>query len=167
MFQKLQPGAWSNNPLAIHRHRKQTRRDETKRRGNTCMVQWEENELPPAQLLAVCPRRPSNMRVIPWLFAVVTHAWMVTANVEKTIFLGPRSLALPNDHPSLEDLRLDTLSPTHKSILEAQLPVQFPTAAAPRGLESWYILRDLKEGRRYEVRICWPATVCSSGSSGS
>jgi hypothetical protein len=47
---------------------------------------------------------------------------------------------------------LDTILPT-------RLAVQFPTEAVPRGLESWYLLRGLDEGRRYEVRICWPATV--------
>ncbi|KAF2878322.1 hypothetical protein BDV95DRAFT_478548 [Massariosphaeria phaeospora] len=99
------------------------------------------------------------MRVSAALLCIVTHAcWTVDANVEKTVFLAPSPLTLPNVHPSLDDLRLDSLLPALASILETRLPVQFPTKAAPRGLESWYILRGLDDGRRYEVRICWPAT---------
>ncbi|KAF2128852.1 hypothetical protein P153DRAFT_265987, partial [Dothidotthia symphoricarpi CBS 119687] len=81
----------------------------------------------------------------------------VNANVEKTIFLGPRPVTLPNVPPSLDDLRLHTLSPL-QPILATQLSVHFPSEHAPRGLESWYLLRGLEDGRRYEVRICWPAT---------
>ena len=109
--------------------------------------------------------RPPKMRVPLWPLAAVTHVWMVNANVEKTIFLGPAAVQIPNDHPTLEDLRLDVLEPIHAPILETLLAVQFPTKPAPRGLESWYLLRGLEEGRRYEVRICWPATVGSSVSS--
>ena len=89
--------------------------------------------------------------------------WTVNANVEKTIFLGPRAAAIsavPNAPESLDALRLASLSPAPaSSILATQLPVRFPSASAPRGLESWYLLRGLDDGRRYEVRICWPATV--------
>lgn len=89
--------------------------------------------------------------------------WTVNANIEKTIFLGPRAAAtsaVPNAPEGLDALRLASLSPAPgSSILATQLPVRFPSAPAPRGLESWYLLRDLDEGRRYEVRICWPATV--------
>jgi hypothetical protein len=92
---------------------------------------------------------------------------MVNANVEKTIFLGPPPVQISNDHPTLDDLRLAVLEPVHAPILETQLAVQFPTKPAPRGLESWYFLRGLEEGRRYEVRICWPATVCLNVFLGS
>ncbi|KAF2016589.1 hypothetical protein BU24DRAFT_205979 [Aaosphaeria arxii CBS 175.79] len=98
------------------------------------------------------------MRFIPWLCCLVTHAWTVTANVEKTIFLGPSPVTISNVHPNLDDLYLDSLSPLHTSALGKQLSVQFPTGAAPRGAESWYILQGLTSGQRYEVRICWPAT---------
>lgn len=99
------------------------------------------------------------MRVLVGLLFVVTQVWTVNANVEKTIFLGPSPIVLPDVRPSLDDLRLHTL--THaQTILPTQLPVQFPSEAAPRGLESWYLLQHLEIGRRYEVRICWPATVC-------
>ncbi|KAF2463652.1 uncharacterized protein BDR25DRAFT_297789 [Lindgomyces ingoldianus] len=98
------------------------------------------------------------MRVTLWLPCIVTHVWTVNANVEKTIFLAPGPAALPNVPPALDDLRLDTLEPAYSPVLETKLAVQFPAAAPPRGLESWYLLRGLDEGRRYEVRICWPAT---------
>lgn len=99
------------------------------------------------------------MRAIAALLCIVTHAWTVNANVEKTIFVAPSPVALPNVRPGLDDLRLDILDAAHAPILATKLAVQFPTEPAPRGLESWYILRNLQEGRRYEVRICWPATV--------
>jgi hypothetical protein len=103
-------------------------------------------------------RRPPKMRVLAGLLCFVTKVWTVNANVEKTIFLGPSPVTLPNVRPSLDDLRLHVLSPLH-TILPTQLPVQFPSESAPRGRESWYLLQQLEEGRRYEVRICWPATV--------
>ncbi|KAH7411686.1 hypothetical protein DE146DRAFT_641112 [Phaeosphaeria sp. MPI-PUGE-AT-0046c] len=88
---------------------------------------------------------------------ILTQAWEVKANVEKTIFLGPDALVIPHAHPSLNNLRLNTLSHS-QSILAAQLPVRFPSKTAPHGLDSWYLLHQLQPGRRYEVRICWPAT---------
>jgi len=86
---------------------------------------------------------------------------MVNANVEKTIFLGPSAVTLPDVRPSLDDLHLRSLS-SLESILPTQLAVQFPSKKEPHGLESWYLLNNLEEGRRYEVRICWPATVSSA-----
>ncbi|KAF2688669.1 hypothetical protein K458DRAFT_293025 [Lentithecium fluviatile CBS 122367] len=98
---------------------------------------------------------PSFLRL---LCIIIAQLWAVNANVEKTVFLGPSPVTLPNVTPSLDDLRLDTLDPAHLAILATKLPVQFPSRSAPRGLESWYLLRGLEDGRRYEVRICWPAT---------
>jgi hypothetical protein len=92
------------------------------------------------------------------LLCIVTQAWTVNANVEKTIFLGPDAATLPDARPSLDDLRLHTLSHA-RTILPTQLPVQFPSKSAPHGQESWYLLQHLEAGRRYEVRVCWPATV--------
>jgi hypothetical protein len=92
------------------------------------------------------------------LLCLVTIAWTVNANVEKTIFLGPDTVTLPHVGPSLDDLRLHVLSHS-QTILPTQLAVQFPSEPVPHGLESWYLLQNLEAGRRYEVRICWPATV--------
>jgi hypothetical protein len=100
------------------------------------------------------------MRVLAGLLCIVTQVWTVKANVEKTIFLAPSPVVLPDVRPSLEDLHLHALSHT-QTILPTQLPVQFPSKAAPHGLESWHLLQHLEAGRRYEVRICWPATVSS------
>jgi hypothetical protein len=104
------------------------------------------------------------MRVsrLPFIVTLVLVG-TVNANVEKAVFLGPRPVALavvPDGPPSLDALRLDTLLPVQgSSIVATQLPVQFPSVSAPRGYDAWYLLRGLQEGRRYEVRICWPATV--------
>ncbi|KAF2197935.1 hypothetical protein GQ43DRAFT_434723 [Delitschia confertaspora ATCC 74209] len=99
------------------------------------------------------------MRTIPWLVGCITSLFStVNANVEKVVFLAPSPVIIPNAPSSLEDLRLDILSPTQKPILSTELSVEFPTAPTPHGVESWYLLQSLKEGRRYEVRICWPAT---------
>ncbi|KAF2742907.1 hypothetical protein M011DRAFT_411578 [Sporormia fimetaria CBS 119925] len=101
------------------------------------------------------------MRAIPVLCCLVTCAGTVTANVEKTIFTAPASGDVSSSSIDLVHFRLDALSSAHSFIPSARrtrLPVQFPSPQAPRGLESWYVLQDLEEGRRYEVRICWPAT---------
>lgn len=98
------------------------------------------------------------MRAIAALLCIVSQAWTVNANVEKTIFLGPSAVTLPDVRPSLDDLHLHSLS-ILEPILPTQLSVQFPSDTSPHGLESWYLLSSLEPGRRYEVRICWPATV--------
>jgi hypothetical protein len=103
------------------------------------------------------------------LLCIVTQAWIAAANVEKTVFLGPSAVTLPHVRPSLDDLHLQSLS-LAEPVLATQLSVHFPSPPAPHGLESWYLLRPLQEGRRYEVRVCWPATVslcrvtCTSAS---
>ena len=99
------------------------------------------------------------MSAIPWLVFLVALIITVNANTEKLIFLGPSAITIPNVHPGLDDLRLDTLSPTGQHTLETQLSVKFPTEAEPRGVQSWYLIEGLQEGRRYELRICWVATV--------
>ena len=83
----------------------------------------------------------------------------VHANVEKTIFLAPARITLPNVHPGLDDLCLNRLSPAHPRISRA-LPVKFPADDSPRGSQHWLLLEQLQPGKRYEVRICWVATVC-------
>lgn len=85
---------------------------------------------------------------------------LASANVEKTIFLGPEPVNIPNQQPSLSSLNIDTLTPedwSHRTYIEAT----FPTADSERGTSSWFILDSLTEGQRYEVRICWLATASS------
>ncbi|KFZ09521.1 hypothetical protein V502_08687 [Pseudogymnoascus sp. VKM F-4520 (FW-2644)] len=93
--------------------------------------------------------------IISVCLAVCTQT--AIANVEKTIFIAPSALTIPLDHPTFENLQLQTLSPENSTI-RTQLHVEFPSDNFPRGPESWFILSDLTEGQRYEVRICWPAT---------
>lgn len=90
------------------------------------------------------------------LFALFVHA--ASANTEKTIFVAPASIDLPAAAPTLEHLRLNTLS-SASSTLRTALSVAFPTEDKPQGENSWYLLQNLNEGQRYEVRVCWAATV--------
>lgn len=80
------------------------------------------------------------------------------ANTEKTVFVAPPSLEIANAHPSLDNLRLGTLSPTHKS-LRSVVKRTFPSVEDKKGFQSWYLLEDLTPDQRYELRVCWAATV--------
>jgi hypothetical protein len=97
------------------------------------------------------------MRIATWapLLLVPAH---VIANTEKTIFRAPATVTVPDAHPGLDDLCLDTLSPT-ASTLQTKLTVSFPSEEQPRGTESWFLLNGLVPRRRYEIRVCWVATV--------
>lgn len=86
---------------------------------------------------------------------------LAAANVEKTIFLGPEPVNVPQQPPSLADLRLDVLTPDHYA-RRTHVGAVFPTSELPRGTDTWLVLDDLEEDRRYEVRICWAATVSPS-----
>ncbi|KUI62108.1 hypothetical protein VP1G_09236 [Cytospora mali] len=81
----------------------------------------------------------------------------VSANVEKTIFLGPEPVNIPQQHPTLSDLNIDLLTPETWS-LRTHLEAIFPTAGSEKGKSTWLILDNLTESQRYEVRICWLAT---------
>ncbi|KAG6359792.1 hypothetical protein INS49_010844 [Diaporthe citri] len=82
---------------------------------------------------------------------------LASANVEKTIFLGPEAVNIPDQQPSLSSLNIDTLTPEGWS-LRTHLEAIFPTEESERGRSSWFLLDNLTEGQRYEVRICWLAT---------
>lgn len=97
------------------------------------------------------------------LLMAITFAGMVLANVEKTIFIAPESIPIPAHQPSLDDLGLERLSPALPSI-RTHMNVSFPSEFAPEGVESWILLEDLNPGQRYEVRVCWLATVGSLSS---
>jgi GPI-Mannosyltransferase II co-activator len=92
------------------------------------------------------------------LALLLLHVCVVFCNTEKVIFLGPRQLQVPVEHPTLEDLQLEALSPQHWS-LRTHLRAEFPATSSKYGQASWFLLNGLQEGRRYEVRICWAATV--------
>lgn len=97
--------------------------------------------------------------IVSVFLAVCTHT--AFANVEKTIFIAPSALTIPLDHPTFENLQLQTLSPENSTI-RAQLHSEFPSDNTPLGPASWFILSGLTEGQRYEVRVCWAATVTNS-----
>lgn len=89
---------------------------------------------------------------------------LARANVEKTIFLAPPTTTIPSEAPDLDDLGLERLSPQN-AVVRTQLNASFPTAGAPAGTDSWFFLENLTPGQRYEVRICWLATVWPQTSS--
>ena len=93
-----------------------------------------------------------------YLLLVSLYLQSCLANTEKTIFLGPATVNVPHQHPTLEALHLDVLTPDNWS-LRTQLAADFPTEKAPNGKTSWFLLDNLTPGQRYEVRVCWPATV--------
>ena len=97
------------------------------------------------------------------LLILQSLAWCifpVLGNVEKTIFLGPEAIHIPQQHPNLDDLNLEVLSPT-ASRLRRRLPAAFASLENPQGTQAWFLLDRLKQDQRYEVRICWAAIVGS------
>jgi hypothetical protein len=82
----------------------------------------------------------------------------VLANTEKAIFLGPRSIDVPRTYPTQEVWSIDTLTPDQWAI-RTHIEAQFPNGSAPFGKITWLLLDELTEDQRYEVRICWAATV--------
>lgn len=99
------------------------------------------------------------MRLLAYLQSLAWCIFLVHGNVEKTIFLAPEAIQIPQQqHPNLRDLNLQVLSPS-KPQLRRQLPAAFPTPANPKGIAAWFLLERLTQHQRYEVRICWAATV--------
>ncbi len=92
------------------------------------------------------------------LYLICHLLQFAAANVEKVIFLGPGAIQIPKKIPTLEDLQLHTLSPQN-GIVRTEVRAEFPTNTSIWGETSWMLLSQLAEGQRYEVRICWAATV--------
>ncbi|KAI9872068.1 MAG: hypothetical protein M1830_002101 [Pleopsidium flavum] len=92
-----------------------------------------------------------------YTFVLIVWASCSFANVEKVIFLGPESISIPTQHPNLDDLGLDRISPVHWS-LRTQMNAEFPDDKNTKGKASWFLLEGLETGHRYEIRICWAAT---------
>jgi len=86
---------------------------------------------------------------------------IASANTEKAIFLAPEKQHTPVEHPTLDDLNLQVLTPAHPS-LRTHLHAEFPGSDTKHGLASWFLLDQLREGQRYEVRVCWAATQPTS-----
>jgi hypothetical protein len=96
-------------------------------------------------------RRSKLLFILPLLFL------SAAANVEKVIFAAPPAESLPDD-ASIHNLLLPSLSEARSSI-RTHVNASFPTTDAPRGDTTWLLLQELRPGRRYEVRVCWLATV--------
>jgi hypothetical protein len=92
------------------------------------------------------------------LISILLFIQHAAANVEKTIFVAPLPWTIPAENSAIDDLGLDRLSPTD-IMIRTSLNASFPTDEDPYGTESWFYLEDLTPGQRYEVRICWMATV--------
>jgi hypothetical protein len=99
------------------------------------------------------------MRLPSYLLAFGAVLHFAAANVEKTIFLGPERITIPNQKPTIVDLGLDSFATEDIWSLRTHVSAQFPTEAKPKGEAYWAVLQDLVPGQRYEVRICWAATV--------
>jgi hypothetical protein len=82
---------------------------------------------------------------------------LVFANVEKTVFVTPPAEPSPED-ASIDNLLLTRLSELHPSA-RTFINASFPTTDSPRGTETWILLEGLNPQSRYEVRVCWLATV--------
>ena len=95
-------------------------------------------------------------------FILLLNAFSGFANVEKVVFLAPEKPSA-----TLDALRhtgafeLPTLSLLNPS-LRRQIHSRFPTDRNyPNSSTTWLLLSSLEVGVRYEVRICWSATVSS------
>ena len=98
------------------------------------------------------------MMLFSRIVLLIAQLAIVLGNTEKVIFLGPKQLQIPIAHPTLEDLHIDTLSPQQLSV-RTHVHAEFPTEEFKHGPATWLLLNNLEHGRRYEVRICWAATV--------
>ncbi|OIW27504.1 hypothetical protein CONLIGDRAFT_434831 [Coniochaeta ligniaria NRRL 30616] len=103
----------------------------------------------------------SHTMAFKYLLLTALYLQSCLANVEKTIFLGPATVNVPHQHPTLEDLRLDVLTPDTWT-LRTKLAADFPNEKNPFGKTSWFLLDSLTPYQRYEVRVCWPATQPTS-----
>lgn len=78
------------------------------------------------------------------------------ANVEKVIFLTPA--ATTNSLINLAVFDVAILSPSER-VINRRLPVAFANSTDPLGTTTWLQLEALTGQQRYEVRVCWAATV--------
>ncbi|KLU91548.1 hypothetical protein MAPG_10066 [Magnaporthiopsis poae ATCC 64411] len=102
---------------------------------------------------------PQLRGLLSLLLAALVLAQQAAANVEKTIFLGPQTINVPQQGPTFDNLHLDVLSPAADLAIRTRLQAEFPNSTSgSRGKATWLLLDDLTPGQRYEVRVCWAAT---------
>jgi hypothetical protein len=94
---------------------------------------------------------PSKMRKpIVSIVIFLLLSTCVLANTEKVIFVAPPAPLEP-----LESQRaLETLSPSKPALRKVRVQLSFETPT-----EEFFALESLDIGRKYEVRVCWPASV--------
>ena len=81
------------------------------------------------------------------LFLVSSY---VLANTEKVIFIAPPApLERVETHRGLE-----TLSPSRPALRKVKMQLSFETPT-----EKYFAIESIDVGRKYEVRVCWPASV--------
>ena len=83
----------------------------------------------------------------------------VLANVEKVIFVVPSSSIDLTQLSAVDFPNLRTISPLQESNVRTLLESAFPTIENPLGHETWFHLEGLTQHQRYELRVCWAATV--------
>ncbi|RGP79702.1 hypothetical protein FLONG3_2146 [Fusarium longipes] len=99
----------------------------------------------------------SSNRIV-YLLGLAAVLTSVLANVEKTIFTAPALLPIPQQKPSLADLRLPVLTPDVSEIrtnLSRIFPFEPKDYAS--GAATWVLLDNLNPEQRYECRVCWAA----------
>ncbi|EKJ73403.1 hypothetical protein NXS19_000772 [Fusarium pseudograminearum] len=95
---------------------------------------------------------------IAYLLVLASVLTSVLANVEKVIFTAPAVFPIPQQKPSLADLRLPVLTP-YASEIRTNLSRVFPSKAKDyaSGSATWVLLDNLNPEQRYEFRVCWAA----------
>ena len=84
------------------------------------------------------------------LLSILLLPTLILANTEKVIFIAPPAPLEPLEfHRALE-----TLSPSKPAVRKIKVQLSFE-----RPTEEFFVLEALDIGRKYEVRVCWPASV--------
>ncbi|WEW56345.1 hypothetical protein PRK78_001788 [Emydomyces testavorans] len=109
------------------------------------------------------PSYLKSQTMVPLLSLLSLLVQLVWANVEKTVFIAPPADAaeLPSSLRPANLANIDTLSPSARSIRK-HLDASFSSEKDPLGVRSWFHLVDLRPGQRYELRICWLATLMAN-----
>ena len=95
------------------------------------------------------------------ILSLLTHS--IEANVEKVVFLGPEQTSEHSHLPHHTLLtHIEWLNPTNTTIrrkIHATFEDNSYTSVQQEQQEAWVLLNGLEARQRYEVRVCWPATV--------
>jgi hypothetical protein len=83
--------------------------------------------------------------------SVLLVSTVVHANTEKVIFVAPPAPLEPLEHHRA----IETLSPSKPAVRRVKVELSFE-----KPTEEFFVLESLDIGRKYEVRVCWPASAC-------